>query len=84
MTYTLYYVSEDMESGDHPGDAPRPAGTWSVYSEEYEAINSPTPIEGSTVRVSGNHPSFEAAAVEADAKQRRSYAENRKARNAQG
>jgi hypothetical protein len=81
MTYTLHYVSEDMESGDHPGDSPRPAGTWSVYSEQYEDFTDEEPIEGSTEVVSRNHPTFESASVKADALQRRSYAENRKARN---
>lgn len=37
--YTLYYTS---------ADGPGPDATWSVYSEQYEAIDSPEPIEGST------------------------------------
>lgn len=77
MTYTLHYVSEDMT--EH--QIPQPAGTWSVYSEQYEDISDPDPIEGTTKVVSRNHPSFESAADKADALQRRSYAENRKARN---
>lgn len=81
MTYILYYVSEDMESGDHPGNAV-PAGTWSVYSEQYADVEDADPIEGSTVLVSRNHPTEDEANTKARSLQRRSYAENRKVHNA--
>jgi hypothetical protein len=64
--YTLYYASQDTEGG-----------TWTVYSEKYERIDSPEPIDNSTMVVSRNHTEQSAHEL-ADARQRRSYAENRK------
>ena len=66
MTYTLFYAKQDGAPIQH-------MDTWSVYSEDYEAINSPEPIEGSAKMVSGNHTEVEACTI-ADARQRASYA----------
>lgn len=80
MTYTLYYISEDMT--EH--ETPQPAGTWSVYSEQYESIEDADPIEGSTVHITGDLTEHEARYV-ANNRQRASYSENRKAQaDAQG
>lgn len=77
MTYTLYYASEDVHPERGGG-----VGTWSVYSEQYESIESHEPIEGTTEMVSGNHPTEKSAQDYAKSKQRASYSENRRS-NAQ-
>lgn len=63
--YTLYFAN------------PQPlTGMWEVVSEQYESIDSPTPIEGATV-VSGNLTRDEATRMAAS-KQRASYSDNRR------
>lgn len=72
--YTLYYASEDVDPERGGG-----IGTWSVYSEQYADIIDADPIEGTTVLVSGNHPTEASAQDCARSKQRASYSENRRA-----
>jgi hypothetical protein len=70
MTYTLYYISQDVADDGSMG----PDDTWSVYSEQYASIDAHEPIEGSSVLVSGNLISEARACEVADARQRASYA----------
>lgn len=72
--YTMYYVKQDVADDGSMGED----DTWSVYREDYESIDSPEPIEGSTVLVSGNHIFIEADRI-AQVSQRMSYSENRRA-----
>lgn len=74
MTYTLYYVAQDID------EAGIPMPTWTVRSEQYADFADTDPIEGSDKWVSGNHPTMEDANTKARALQRRSYSTNRKDR----
>lgn len=65
--YTLFYVK-------HEPDGSGTDASWSVYSAQYESIDAPEPIAGSTTLVSGNHPSPASANTKADSLQRASYA----------
>lgn len=63
--FTLYYASPDPANGG-----------WAVYSEVYERIDSPEPVEGSEDVVSRNLTKDEAHRL-ADHRQRQSYGEAR-------
>lgn len=67
--YTLYYTV--------PDNTPDPA--FMVVSEDYADIGDLLPTPGTYKVVSRNHPTEQSARDEADARQRRSYAETRKA-----
>jgi hypothetical protein len=69
--YTLYYARQSPPN--------TPGAMWVVRCEDYESIDSPEPIEGSQREVSRNLTRKQAHDL-ADARQRQSYAENRKAR----
>lgn len=71
MTYTLHYASQDGPGAD---------ATWSVYSEQYESIDSPEPIDGSQVLVASGLPDEDAAHREARRRQVRSYAQPQQSR----
>lgn len=63
MTYTLHYTSADGPESD---------ASWSVYSEEYETIDSPEPIPGSTKHIASLPTEIQANHL-ANVRQRDSY-----------
>lgn len=67
MTYTLFYTS-----ADGPGEN----ATWSVYSEQYENIMSPEPINGSQEKI-WTYPTEQEANDAASRYQRESYRKSR-------
>lgn len=70
MTYTLFYAARDISI---TSEGLKELDTWSVYSARYASIAAHEAIEGSTVKVSGNHTEEQAEQI-ATAKQRASYA----------
>lgn len=66
MTYTLYYVSQDVT------DDGATSSTWSVWREQYASVEADEPIEGTAEHIA-QHPNQREADAHARVLQRDSY-----------